>query len=218
MFLPLIQFPGPDPYAAICLIDRFGLYNTIFTNPKADTHELADTKNWRSAYSSLRELAEVDPEDIEGSSHLPTIANILLRDLEDRYLAWMMSCFVPWARIEHPALKSKNPTSSAAVAAREGIKADNKLAKTIKDAVLALESVVKMKDSVASRMMSSTSPLEIEDRSSTREFLGQAVRRWGPRWRNIAIYALLVQLSEAKDESGKFSTNPYHCALYLSSK
>ena len=203
MFLPLIRFLGPNPHAAICLIDRLGLYNTIFTNPKADIDKCADTRNWQFAYDPLQELTKVDTKGNERSSHLAIIAKILLRDPEDRYLAWMMSCFVPWARVETPTLNLKSPTTFAAVAAREGIKADNKLTKIINDAVLEFELIIKMKDSVVSRLKSSTLPLEIRDRSSIRETQGQAVRRWGPHWRNIAIYALLVQLSEAKDESGK---------------
>lgn len=143
------------------------------------------------------------------SSHLSATANILLRDPEDRYVAWMMSCFVPWARIQTPTFNSKNPTHFAAVAAREGIKADNKLTKIIKDAVLELESVIKMKDSVVSWTKSSTLPPEMRDQSSIREIQGQTIRHWGPRWRSIAIYALLVQLSEVRDESGKFTINLY---------
>lgn len=218
MFLSLISFSGPDPFAAICLIDRLGLYNTIFTNAKVNIQEYADTKNWHFAYVSLRALAEVDIEGNESSSHLPSIAKILLRDPEERYLAWTMSCFVPWARVKSPTLNSKHPTTFASVAAREGIKADNKLTKIIKDAILDLESVIELKDSTISRRKSSTWPLETRNLSAIREVQGQAVRRWGPRWRSTAIYALLVQLSEAREESGKLTIKPYHCAQHLLSK
>lgn len=207
MFPLLIQILGPDPYAAICLIDRLGLYNTIFTNPQVDMNGCVDTKNWRLAYYPLRELARADSKGDENSSHLSTLAKILLRDPEDRYLAWMMSCFVPWARVENPTLNSKSPTTFAAVAAREGIKADNKLMKIIEDAVLKLESVIKMKDSVVSRTKSSTLPMELRDHSSIREMHGLAIRDWGPRWRSIAMYALLVQLGEVREESGKLTIN-----------
>lgn len=183
------------------------LYNTIFTNPTTDLYERADTKNWRFAYDPLRELAEINLKDKERPSDLLTIATILLRDPEDLYLAWMMSCFVPWARAKPPAPTSKRPTTFATRAAREGIKADNKLAKVITHAVLELDYVIKMKDSVVSQAMSSASPLNEKDSASTRENQGQAIRRWGQHWRSIAIYALLVQLSEAKD-IGKSSINP----------
>lgn len=212
MFLLLIRFSGPDPHAAIRLIDRLGLFNTIFTDPKTNMDERADTKNWQLAYDPLRELAKADSEGNEKSSHLRTIAKILLRDPEDHYLAWMMSCFVPWARAETPTLNSKSPKTFAAVAAREGIKADNKLTKIINDAVFELESVIKMKDSVVSWRKSTTTPLEIRDRSSIREMQGQAVRHWGSCWRSIAIYALLVQLSEVRGETGKLTINSYNCA------
>ena len=194
-----------------------GLYNTIFTNPQTDLHERADIRNWRSAYDPLRELAEISLNGEERPSDLRTIATILLRNPEDLYLAWMMSCFVPWARAKLPGPTSKRPTTLATLAAREGIKADNKLAKIITHAVLELENVIKMKDSVVSQAMSSNSPLNEKDRAPSRENQGQAIRRWGQNWRSIAIYALLVQLSEAK-EIGKSSINPYRYALRLSSK
>ena len=186
-----------------------GLYNTIFTNPNADTYERVDTNSWQFAYNSLQELVNTDSESNESSSHLSIAAEILLRDSEDRYLAWMMSCFVPWARVEKPTLNSKNLTTLAAIAAREGIKADNKLTKIIENAVLKLESVIKMKDYVVCWTKSSKLPLEMRDQSSIREIQGQAVRHWGPHWRSIAIYALLVQLSEVRDESGKLAINLY---------
>ena len=170
-------------------------------------YERVDTQKWQCAYDSLRGLANADYEDTESSSHSSLIATILLRDSEDRYLAWMMSCFVPWARVKNPTFNSRSPTNSAAVVAREGIKTDNKLTKVIKDAVLEIESVVKMKDSIVSWTKSSKLPVEMRDQSSIRETQGQAIRHWGSRWRSIAIYALLVQLSEVRDESGKFAIN-----------
>lgn len=186
-----------------------GLYNTIFTNPNADICERVDTKNWQCAYDSLRALTNADFDGNKSSSRLSSIANILLRDPEDHYLAWMMSCFVPWARVGNSTFNSRSPTNLAAVAAREGIKADNKLTKIVKDAIFELESVIKMKDSVVSWTTSSTLPAEMRDHSSIREIQGQTIRNWGPRWRSIAIYAFLVQLSEVRDESGKFAANLY---------
>lgn len=173
-------------------------------------YERVNTKNWQCAYDSLRGLVNADSEGTESSSYVSSIANILLRDPEDRYLAWMMSCFVPWARVENPTFNSRSLTNSAAVAAREGIKADNKLTKIIKDAVLELESVIKMKDSVVSWTKSSKLPVDMRGQSSIREIQGQTIRHWGPRWRSIAIFALLVQLSEVRDESGKFAINLCH--------
>jgi tRNA nucleotidyltransferase (CCA-adding enzyme) len=198
---------GPDPHAALVLIDRLDLYNTIFTNPKGDQHSRVGTKDWRLAYDSLQDLAKVDWKENERSPHLHTIAAVLLRNPEDLYLAWAMSCFVPWARADPHALGSKRPTTLAAIAAREGIKADNKLVKIINDAVLELGHVIKVKDSGIPETTSSTSPLKRKDQSSIREFLGKAVRHWGPRWRSIVIYALLVQLGEAKHEFGKSTVN-----------
>lgn len=206
-----VSFPdlvsGPDPHAALVLIDRLDLYNTIFTNPKGamDTH--VDTKNWHLAYDSLRDLENFDLKEYGKSPHLHTIAEVLLRGPEDLYLAWTLSCFVPWARAGVPAPSSKRSTTLAAVAAREGVKADNKLVKTVNDAVLELDHVIKMKDSAIPEATSSTSPSEKKDQPSIREFLGKAVRHWGLHWRSIVMYALLVQLSEAKDESGKFTVN-----------
>ena len=206
---------GPDPHAALGLIDRLNLYNCIFTNPKAPpgTREHVSTEKWRFAYDSLRELAKVDPYDCESPKHLQTIALILLRNPEDLYLAWTMSCFVPWARVERPVPISTSSTTPAAIAAREGIKAKNTLSKIVKDAGLELDYIVRMKDSVASEAVSSTSPLKRKDRSAARESQGLVVRRWGPHWRSMAVYALLVQLSEAEDESSRSSINFFN--LYI---
>lgn len=212
------MIPGPDPCAAVQLIDRLDLYGTIFMDPKAAVHECPKTETWRFVCGSLNELVKTGLKGNERSTDLHNIAAVLLRDSEDLYLAWMMSCFVPWADTKLPAPNSKTPTTAAAIAAREGIKAKNTLSKIINNAGLEMKYVIRMKDSAASQLKSLTSPLKRKDCSSTRELQGQAIRHWGPHWRSIAIHALLVQLGEFRNESGKSSINLHHCALRWSAE
>ncbi|KAL9072967.1 MAG: hypothetical protein Q9161_003189 [Pseudevernia consocians] len=208
--LPLLK--GPSPHRALSLVDRLGLYNDVFTDPTNADCKLVDTASWHRAYNQLRDIISAGSEESAlpepqepplprpGKSALPTkektIGSILLRSPEDLYNAWILTCFVPWAREppKRPQRSSKRPMTAAGLAAREGIKAENKIYKLVDDAVSHLQDIVEKKDAVRDKNQT-TSP------ESQREMQGMAIRKWGSNWRSSVMYALLTEVAETKTET-----------------
>ena len=194
---------GPNPYMALSLINSLELYNTIFTDPRSSDCQPVPTENWSLAYSQLQEFTA----SRTSSGH--TISSVLLRNPEDLFIAWMLVCFVPRAR-ESPKpsskLTTKRPNSPASIAAKEGIKADNKMCKIVEDAVTNLKDVVTLKDSAARNEKVPTSPLKRNSNTIGRDTQGQAIRGWGSHWRSIVIFALLTEISEAASPKAQQAT------------
>ena len=109
------------------------------------------------------------------------------------FLAWILVCFVPWARelpkISKKAASKKQP-SPACLAAREGLKADNKVCKVVDSAAHHLQGVIDLRGSIP------------KQGSIAREIHGQAIRAWGSDWRSVVIFALLTEGMEAKTSNG----------------
>ena len=186
---------GPEPHKALSLIDRLGLYNDIFTDPTNAKCKLVDTANWHRAYNQLRVM-------INAGSY-KTIESILLRSPEDLYHAWILTCFVPWAREppKSPQKSHKRPMTAAGLVAREGIKAENRIYKLVDDAVSDLQDIVEMKDALGHEGQTTNIPLKRKQGAraeSQREMQGWAIRKWGSNWRSSAMYALLTEVAETK--------------------
>lgn len=150
----------------------------------------------------------------EALGPITLVSRILLReplDSEEVFLAWIVCCFIPYAR-SGKSPSSKFPRTLAAAAAREGIKADNKTTKIIEDASLNLPDVIMTRGLVGIQpeiaLLSSKQTLQ----PSNRELFGKALLRWGAHWRSTVIFALLVEITEAKDDLGM-----YHTHLYIGS-
>jgi len=196
---------GPHPHTALRLLDRLGLYNTIFTDPGNREGSVVNTDRWSGAYDLLFVVCIFEPNKPSNSSPLKRLKEILVRNANDTFSAWMLTCFVPWARVspklpEKPS--SKKPLSSASLAAREGIKADNKICKIVDDSVLNLPKVIGLKDIANAEAEPAHSHLKRKHNSVGREVYGQAIRGWGSDWRGIVMYALLTEFSEANGEEG----------------
>lgn len=194
---------GPGPHRALSLIDRLGLYNEVFTDPNNSHCKLVDTANWHRAYNQLRDVIKAGSE----ASTLPTsseiIRSILLRSPEDYYYAWILTCFVPWAREppESPQKASKRPMTAASLAAREGIKAENKIYRLVDVAVSHLQDIVEKKDAASYEDQTATLSLKRKQGASAespRVMQGLAIRKWGSNWRSSVMYALLTEVAETK--------------------
>lgn len=190
---------------ALALIDRLGLYDTIFTDPRRVECDSIDTSSWNETYDGLQEIMAVRDVGAKGCDPLGTIKSTLLRSSDDNYLAWLLCSFTPWSRVKTavPDIPmGKAPRPLAATVAREGLKADNKVMKLVEGAVNNLHEITASKDAIAGSDVPTTSPLKRKLDSTSRDDLGMSIRRWGPQWRNHAMYAILVGLMEAEDETG----------------
>ncbi len=117
-------FSGPDPFTGLTYINDFGLYGTVFANPRESfplDHTLA-----QKAFDAL--------ESILGSfsdSESPICPS--LRPKGDPALSWFLAAYVPWSELGNDAY----------TASREGIKATNVMSKILDDAIKARPTIVK---------------------------------------------------------------------------
>lgn len=188
------------------MIDRFGLYTTIFVDPKAQCPTIT-TEDWHLAYEQLTQIVKAKADVIDPLDPLHVVNRILLQVPEDSYFAWILCCLVPLARTKPEPLK--NPKSRplptlAAMAAREGIKADNKITSIVEIAALSVQDIITTKDLFSDESTILSSILKRKYPSTSREAQGKAIRRWGFHWRSSIMYALLVQIMEAKVDLGTF--------------
>ncbi|CAD6591550.1 MAG: CCA tRNA nucleotidyltransferase, mitochondrial [Alectoria sarmentosa] len=195
----LLEASGP--HRALSLIDRLDLYNEVFTDPTDADCKLVDTTKWHRAYNQLRDM-------VKSGSEGP-IRSILLGSPEGPealYHAWLLTCFVPWARepLMFPQKSSKRPMTAASLAAREGIKAENKIYRLIDDAVSHLQDIIEKKNAISHEDQTTKLTIKRKQGASAvlhREMLGLAIRKWGANWRSSVMYALLTEVAETKTET-----------------
>ena len=196
---------GPGPHRALCLIDRLGLFNEVFTDPTTADYKRVDTGSWHRAYDMLQTMLHAESEGPALTKSVKTICSILLRSPEAVYQAWLLTCFVPWAR-EPPKFSQKSPKrpmTAASLAAREGIKAENKIYRLVDDAASHLQDIIQKKDAFNHEGYPPIVPLKGKQGASRdiqREIQGLAIRKWGSNWRSSVMYALLTEVAETKTE------------------
>lgn len=181
------------------------MYNEVFTDPTDPECKIVETRRWQRANDQLSEVTKFKLTGSKTTSSVQTIATILLRNSDDVFQAWMLAAFVPWAReTPKPPDKpsTKRPPSPASLAAREGIKADNKISRLVDDAVYHLQDIITIKDAVNNDDSQTTSPLKRKQGAASRESQGQAIRTWGSHWRSSVVYAFLTQVAETETPAG----------------
>ena len=100
---------------------------------------------------------------------------------------------------------TKKQQSPAYLAAREGLKADNKICKVVDAAVRHLQEVVDLKNSIKDPQESGEAVPKRRKSTVTREVHGQAIREWGTEWRSIVMFALLTEAMELESTNGSMS-------------
>ncbi|KAH7115984.1 tRNA nucleotidyltransferase [Dendryphion nanum] len=181
---------GPDPLLALQLIDKLGLYNTIFTDPTRDLKSEPDTDYFSPAYAFVNSVVR------EKASNIPeTIGKTLTGNAEEQYLAWICATVMPWA--DAPTIPHQKPTQrpyyAAYLVAREGFKAPNKVCDVIAAALRDGEEIRKFVDECHSQLRRPNSS-KVGDDAAARDTLGMAVRRWGATWRSQVLFSLIYEL------------------------
>ncbi|KAH7043186.1 tRNA nucleotidyltransferase [Macrophomina phaseolina] len=180
---------GPDPLGAMQYIDRLGLYTTVFSDPTKD-HDFSPPGNWFIAYQALARILKSQ------DSRATTVRSMTIRDTEDAYLSWLISAVVPWADAPDPQPSkpgTKAPPPVASSVAREGIKAPNKVCDVMTASVRNLEEIRGLKDNFNTQQKRSHKRREEGDATAP-DTVGMAIRRWGPTWRNQALFVLLYEI------------------------
>jgi tRNA nucleotidyltransferase (CCA-adding enzyme) len=201
---------GPDPHDAMRLVYELGLYFTIFSDPTVE-----DSKHYRPDTEGTVALIDELKSLLNSGSDLP---ELLVRDADERHLAWMMTAVVPYRDAplpEAPEPGRKAPPPIPTGVTREGIKATNKVCDVVTSSVRNLNEITRLVDGVDTQKRRAQKTPGSEDLTA-RDTLGMAVRRWGPTWRSQVMYALLVELVDHRDNvDGKcsiVSRNPRICA------
>ncbi|OMP86226.1 CCA tRNA nucleotidyltransferase, mitochondrial [Diplodia seriata] len=180
---------GPDPLGTIQYIDRLGLYTTVFSDPTKD-HNFTPPANWPVTYQCLSRILQSQ------ESTSTTVRSMTIRDAEDSYLSWLISAIVPWADAPEPQpLKpgTKAPPPVACSVAREGIKAPNKVCDVMTASVRNLEEIRGLKDKFNVQQHQPHKKSESDDATAP-DTVGMAIRKWGPSWRNQALFVLLYEV------------------------
>lgn len=183
---------GPDPHEALRQVFDLDLYETIFCDPTVapSEHYRPDTDGWEIVIDTLRYVLDEERP----------LADILVREPEERYLAWQLAALVPYrdAPEPEPAAPGRRPPPPVAVTiAKEGIKATNKVSEVILAAVRNQGEIASFVDKLSERKRRPDKAGEGED-PTARDILGMAVRRWGASWRSQVMYSFLVDVVESQ--------------------
>ena len=177
--------------------------------------------SWSKAIDVLQRIDNSDdPASLsqhESNLHpLRTIKRILLRDANEQFLAWMLSCFVPWAQASYDQnwRCGKTPTSRAANAARHGLKADNRICRVIDSAATNFENVIEIRNASAGQSYADQAAFPPMHQARKREVQGIAIRGWGPDWRSTVVFAVLVEAATSEN-SAQVAEGLAHFASWL---
>lgn len=178
---------GPDPHEALRLVFDLDLYFTIFSDPTTTTDAYQpDTANWQTMLLCVEDtISNDDP-----------IASLLMRDEEERFMAWQLAALVPYRDAPQPppsAPGRKPPPPIAASVAREGIKSTNKVCDIVVASLRNQHEISGLVDKLYEQKRRPDKPIEGED-PSARDVLGMSIRRWGASWRSQVVYSFLVDV------------------------
>ncbi|ETS83351.1 hypothetical protein PFICI_05227 [Pestalotiopsis fici W106-1] len=172
------MFQGNHPRNALKKIHSLGLYHTVFTDPNKPDMPQPNVRNLAVAYDCLESLRQ---RKTPGS-----IYDVLVRSDESSYFSWVLAALTPWMSIAQPAHigPTKPPPPFATLAAREGIKAPNKMCDAITGSYNHREEIMSLKVAVS----------ENAEHVHERDRFGLAIRRWearGGQWKLQVLSALL---------------------------
>jgi tRNA nucleotidyltransferase (CCA-adding enzyme) len=180
---------GKNACVSLRLIDKLGLYHTIFTDPARQNMPNPDTSNWATAYECLLTL--------EKNKTPGSIYELLVTSEEARHYAWNLVTLTPWAQLpDDPPLKGGKPAFPLATqAAREGFKAPNKLSDIVTAAHRHRPKILELKKIVCTQ----------QPAMKERDRFGMAIRDWdskGGNWRLQVLYAVLVDVEARSGTKG----------------
>jgi len=180
---------GPRPRMALELIDRFGLYRTVFTDPTRDLPSEPETAYFQPAYNFIHSL-------VTESADIPsTIPDTLLQNEDEKHLAWVYTALIPWAdtpMVPHPK-PTQRPFFAAYLVAREGFKAPNKVCDVIA-AALGNSDDIRNHVAQCAKGLRRPDAVDTTNNFTARDTLGMAIRRWGPTWRMQLLFNMLYEI------------------------
>jgi len=203
---------GPDPYEALRLVDELGLYETVFCDPTSTSSSQGvevtfepELETWHPTLSFLRDLPNTNHD----------LHTLLLRSPEEEFQSWNLAALIPYCNAPAPMSLEpgrKSPPHLAAMVAREGVKATNKICEVVAAAVKNAEEVEAVVDRSYERQRRPSKGPVVNEDPGARDVLGLALRRWGGTWRSLVLWALLGEVAEDPSQSAgmsPFSLEPF---------
>lgn len=179
---------GPRPRMALELINRFGLYTTVFTDPTRELPADPDTSLFQPAFEFVDSVNQSRSKD-------SVIACHLLRNADEQYLAWICATMMPWA--DAPTVPHQKPLQrpyfSAYLVAREGFKAPNKVCDVVAASLSNGEEIRGLVAQCAKGLQRPDAINPTRD-ATARDTLGMAIRRWGSTWRTQVLFNLTYEV------------------------
>ncbi|KAK5624514.1 hypothetical protein RRF57_000230 [Xylaria bambusicola] len=185
---------GKDPRRSLQYINDLGLYHTVFTDPTKPSMPLPDLSRWHNVYECLSYL-------FSSQTH-GSISRVLVPTKEVSYYAWTLSALAPWELADEPEHKGKGkpPPPLITLAAREGIKAPNKLCDVVTAAHRNKADIFALKTAVVQK----------ESYINERDRFGMAIRHWdarGSHWQLQVLFSLLVEAMQRWEVTSTSSKN-----------
>jgi len=180
---------GPRPRMALELIDRFGLYRTVFTDPTRELPTEPETGYFKPAYDFVESV-------VKNSEEIPAIIPAtLLRNEDEEYLAWICATMMPW--VDAPTVPHQKPLQRpyfvAYLVAREGFKAPNKICDVIASSLSNSEEIVNLVAQCA-KGLGRPDTINPTSNATARDTLGMAIRQWGSTWRTQVFFSLVYEV------------------------
>ncbi|XPS76761.1 CCA tRNA nucleotidyltransferase [Ascochyta lentis] len=179
---------GPRPRMALELINRFGLYRTVFTDPTRHLPAEPETTLFQPAFEFVDSV-------VQGSFKESVIADHLVRNADEQYLAWICATMIPWA--DAPTVPHQKPLQrpyfSAYLVAREGFKAPNKVCDVVA-ASLSNSGEIRSLVAQCARGLQRPDTINPTSDATARDTLGMAIRRWGSTWRTQVLFNLIYEV------------------------
>lgn len=172
------------------VLTSFNLYRTIFTDPTRDLGSEPETSVFAPAYDLVKSIVE------SNNQNSLTVSKLLLRNLDEKYLAWVSAALMPWADAP-PAPSSKpskkRPLHPSVLVAQEGFKAPNAVCNVIASSVDNMEEIKKLVDDFYKGLRNS-SGRSVPGEATARDTLGMAIRSWGSTWRSQVLFSLIHEV------------------------
>jgi len=126
---------------------------------------------------------------------LTFVTDLLIREPEDVYVAWMLAFMVPYRDAPQAEAEpgKKQPPPTAAIIAREGIKATNKVCDVI---TASIRNRIEIAELVHVQSDRRRTQQQRGDRPVARDVLGMSIRRWGASWRSQLMFAMLADVAD----------------------
>ncbi|TQB76719.1 CCA tRNA nucleotidyltransferase, mitochondrial [Monascus purpureus] len=185
---------GPDPRGALHIIDRLGLYPTVFANHQDSVS--VDTSSWSLAYDSLEKLLHAKAGDKENSGAVVEhVRNKLIRNADEAYYAWVIAMFAPWTTV--PGRIAKGPKAKplpprAAEVARDSLRSDNRTTTLLSIASNNFEDIISIKSSLLDNSISGIS-------AEVRQKIGLRIRSWKKDYRLCMVLAILQEIMRGEN-------------------